>query len=424
MKNEKKHIVIIGAGFAGLKLARQLNNHYAYEITLIDKNNYHQFQPLFYQVAMANLDASNISFPLRTIFKKSTNIQVRLATVLNIENNTNTVTTNIGVFHYDYLVIATGAMTNYFGNTSIQKNAFPMKTTWEALQIRNTLIQHFEDAVSSKMVNSEKLLSIVIVGGGPTGVELSGALAEMKRDSLPLEYPELDFNKMQVYLLEGSPKLLGNMSEVSSKKSKEYLEEMGVMVKTSTIVKDFDGEKVVLNDGTEIESTIVIWASGVKGNVPNGIHPDLITKSNQITTNIYNQIVSDTSIYAIGDIAFIATETHPRGFPQLASVAIDQALNVANNFKLMADNKKIIPYKYVNKGSMATIGRNKAVVDLAKPNFSFQGFFAWIIWMTLHLFLLIGFKNRLIVFINWIYKYVTHRQSLSLLYQQINRKQD
>lgn len=421
MKN-KKQIIIVGAGFAGLKLARSLNNHPDYCITLIDKNNYHQFQPLFYQVAMASLDASNISFPLRHMFKKSENVSIRLASVINIDTQHNRIETTGGNFDFDYLVIATGATTNYFGNKNIEALTFPMKSTWEALQIRNSLLQHFEDAVSSKIAKSEKLLSVVIVGGGPTGVELSGALAEMKRDSLPNEYPELDFTKMEVYLLEGTGKLLGNMSEISSIKSKEYLEEMGVTVKLNTIVKEYDSKRVFLQDGSEIDSTLVIWAAGVTGNMPMGIQQTLVTKSNQIKTDIFNKVLSTDHIFALGDIAFIETELYPRGFPQLASVAIDQASNLANNFKLLASKKAMKPFKYVNKGSMATVGRNKAVVDLAKPELSFQGFFAWLIWMTLHLFLLIGFKNKLIVFINWIYKYFTRRQSLSLLFEPLRKK--
>ncbi len=417
-----KHIVIIGAGFAGLKIARSLNNHPNYRITLIDKNNYHQFQPLFYQVAMANLDASNISFPLRNIFEKSKNVSIRVESVVSIHCDTNSVQTEKQNFRYDYLIIATGATTNYFGNLVFQEKTFPMKSTFEALQIRNTLLQHFEDAVATKTANIEKLLSVVIVGGGPTGVELSGALAEMKNDSLPFEYPELDFTKMNIYLLEGTSKLLGNMSDTSSKKAKEYLSKLGVIVKTNAIVKEYDGYKLLLQDKTEIQSTFVIWAAGVKGNIPNGISPDLITKTNQIKTDIYNRVVSINNVFAVGDIAFIQTELHPKGFPQLASVAIDQAINVANNFIRLANKKAIQPFKYNNKGSMATIGRNKAVVDLANPKLSFQGFFAWIIWMTLHLFLLIGFKNRIIVFINWIYKYFTHRQSLALLFPALTVK--
>lgn len=417
----KKHIVIIGAGFAGLKLARILNNHTAYNITLIDKNNYHQFQPLFYQVAVANLDASNISFPLRNIFEKSKNVSIRIANVNFINSATNTIETSAGLFNYDYLVIATGAITNYFGNTAIAQFSFPMKSTWDALQIRNTLIQHFEDAVASTTLTTYKDLSIVIVGGGPTGVELSGALAEMKSDSLPYQYPELDFTKMVIYLIEGSDRLLANMSATSSKTAKIYLEKMGVTVKTNALVKAYDGAKIVLQDNSIIASTLVIWAAGVKGNVPQGINPILITKTNQLKTDVFNRVDLTENIFALGDIALIETELYTKGYPQLASVAIDQAKNLANNFKRIATQKTMLPYNYVNKGSMATVGRNKAVVDLARPALSFQGFPAWIVWMTLHLFLLIGFKNRIIVFVNWIYKYFTHRQSLALFYQGLKK---
>jgi NADH:quinone reductase (non-electrogenic) len=417
MLNINKHIIIIGAGFAGLKLARSLNNHSEYIITLIDKNNYHQFQPLFYQVAMANLDASNISFPLRSIFKKSKNVSIRVANVTNINTKKNQIETTAGNFKYDYLVIATGATTNYFGNESIQQKSFSMKTTLEALQIRNTLIKYLEEAVLNKV--PKNLLSIVIVGGGPTGVELSGALAEMKRDTFPLEYPELDFTSMQIYLLEGSQKLLASMSEASSKKSKEYLEELGVNVKTNTTVKEYDGTKVLLQNSSTIETRFVIWAAGIKGDIPAGINPDIISKSNQLKTDSYNKVISFDNVFALGDIALIESTEHPKGFPQLANVAIDQAKNLANNFKLMTEGKTIKPFYYVNKGTMATIGRNKAVVDLAKPKLSFQGFFAWLLWMTLHLFLLIGFKNKILVFINWIYKYFTHHQSLSLLFDPL-----
>lgn len=417
-----KHIIIIGAGFAGLKIARALNNHPHYRITLIDKNNFHQFQPLFYQVAMANLDASNISFPLRNIFEKSKNVRIRVETVTSINFDKNCIETEKEHFFYDYAIIATGATTNFFGNKAFQEKTFPMKSTFEALQIRNSLLQHFEDAVATNAVNVEKLLSVVIVGGGPTGVELSGALAEMKNDSLPFEYPELDFTQMNIYLLEGNSKLLANMSEVSSKKAKEYLTQLGVIVKTDAIVKEYDGQTLLLQDKTEIQSTFIIWAAGVKGNIPNGINSDLITKTNQLRADLFNRLISTNNVFAVGDIAFIQTELHPNGFPQLASVAIDQAQNVANNFIRMADDKSMLPYTYNNKGSMATIGRNKAVVDLAKPKISFQGFFAWIIWMTLHLFLLIGFKNRIIVFVNWIYKYLTHRQSLALIFPFLNKE--
>jgi NADH dehydrogenase len=421
-KNSQKHIVIVGAGFAGLKLARTLDNHPNYCITLIDKNNYHQFQPLFYQVAMANLDASNISFPLRNIFHKTNNVTIRVTEVTSIEVSKNVVATTNGNFAYDYLVIATGAVTNYFGNEAIEQNSFPMKTTWEALQIRNTLLEHFENAITANSLKALKLLSIVIVGGGPTGVELSGALAEMKTDTLPLEYPELDFTEMHIYLLEGSSKLLGAMKPVSSSKAKDYLEKLGVTVMLNTMVKEYNGRQVLLQNGNIIESTFVIWAAGVKGAIPKGIAPELISTTNQLRTDHFHKVLSTDNVYALGDVALMASDQYPKGYPQLASVAIDQSTNLANNFLRLVKNQSLVPFQYTNKGSMATVGRNKAVVDLAKPLLSFHGFFAWIIWMTLHLFLLIGFKNRLIVFINWIYKYITHQQSLALLFPNMHSK--
>jgi NADH:ubiquinone reductase (H+-translocating) len=417
-----KHIIIIGAGFAGLKIARSLNNHPHYRITLIDKNNYHQFQPLFYQVAMANLDASNISFPLRNIFAKSKNVHVRVTTVTNINAKLNEVETVSGNINYDYLVIATGATTNYFGNSVLAEKVFSMKSTFEAIQIRNTLLQHFEDAVNANKSKTKILLSVVIVGGGPTGVELSGALAEMKKDSLPFEYPELNFAEMKIYLLEGTSKLLSAMSEASSNKAKEYLQNLGVTVMLNTIVKEYDGKQVLLQDATVIESTFVIWAAGVTGNIPQGINTNYISKSNQIQTDIFHRVIGTENVFALGDVAIIESKLFPKGFPQLASVAIDQSKNLAKNFIRLAQNKSMLPFNYLNKGSMATIGRNKAVVDLERPKLSFHGFFAWIIWMTLHLFLLIGFKNRLIVFINWTYKYLTHRQSLALLFPDLTVK--
>lgn len=418
----RKHLVIIGAGFAGLKLARKLNNHPDFQITLIDKNNYHQFQPLLYQVASANLDASNVSFPLRNIFKRSKNVSIRIGEVFGINQESNKLETSFGRLGYDYLIIATGAITNFFGNSQIEARTFPMKSTLEALQIRNTMIQHFEDALSSKLADIETSLSIVVVGGGPTGVEMSGALAELKRDTLPLEYPELDFTKMQVILLEGGPKLLGTMSKVSSQKSESYLKDMGVTVMTNSLVKEYDGHTIILQNGTSIESSLVIWAAGVKGTYPAGIPTNTVTANQQLKTEQNNLLIGSENIFVLGDVAMMESEEFPKGYPQLASVAIGQAENLANNFIRMAKGQAILPYKFVDKGSMATVGRNKAVVDMAWPKWSFQGFFAWLVWMGLHLFLLIGFKNKIVVFINWVYKYFTFRQSLSLLFKPLARK--
>lgn len=421
---EKKHIIIIGAGFAGLKLARSLNNNSSYAITLIDKYNFHQFQPLFYQVATASLDASNISFPLRKIFQKSKNVRVKMAEVHNIIAEKNEIETSIGNIAYDFLVIATGADTNYFGNTNVMNNAFPMKTTIEALQLRNQIIQNFEDAaVTTNATDIEKLLNIVIVGGGPTGIELSGALAEMKKYVLPKEYPELDFTKMKIYLLEGADRVLGAMSEGSSKKSKQYLEKMGVMVKTNTVVKDYDGKQVILQDGNAIPSALVIWAAGIKGNILSGLDANIIVRGNRIKVDEYNKVIGTQNIFSLGDIAYMETAKYPKGHPQLASVAIDQAKNMAANFKRLAKTtQQLKPFKYFNKGTMATVGRKKAVVELSKPRMNLYGVIAWLIWMTLHLFLLMGFKNRVMVFINWTYKYFTFDQSLRLLFPPLVKK--
>jgi len=418
-----KHIVIIGAGFAGLKLARQLNNNKHYKITLIDKNNYHQFQPLLYQVATANLDASNVSFPLRTIFKHSKNVSVRITELKSINTANNTIETDTGTIEFDYLVIATGADTNYFGNDELSKNAFPMKSTLEALQLRNRIIQVFETAsICKDELELQKLLTIVVVGGGPTGIELSGALAEIKHEKLPGEYPELNINKVKILLLEGSSGLLSAMREPSSKRSEQYLKNMGVVVKTNTIVKSYDGNQVILTNGETIPSALVIWAAGIKGNVPAGIEQTLVAPGNRIMVDQMNRVEGFTNIFTLGDLAYMKTESHPKALPQLASVAIDQAKNLANNFKNMLANKPLEPYHYVNKGYMATVGQNKAVVDLEFPKWSLGGFLAWFIWMSLHLFLLIGFKNRIVVFIHWIYKYFLRTQSLSLLFEPLLRR--
>ena len=345
-----KNIVIIGAGFAGLKLARKLNDDPNFKVTLIDRNNYHQFQPLLYQVATANLDASNISFPLRNIFQNSKNVQVRITELLSVDTENNSIETSSGKIDYDYLVIATGADTNYFGNKDLKAHAFPMKSTLEALQLRNQIIQNFEDAsVSGNKETIEKLLNIVIVGGGPTGIELSGALAEMKHEKLPKEYPELDFRKMKIYLLEGGPKVLGNMTEISSKVSKHYLEKMGVTVKLNTRVKNYDGEKVHLADGSVIETALVIWAAGVTGNVPSGFDKKRIAPGNRIKVDTLNKVEASSNIYALGDIAYMETPCYPKGLPQLANVAIDQAINLAANLKNMTKGKDVTEYKYNNK---------------------------------------------------------------------------
>jgi NADH dehydrogenase len=414
-------VVIIGAGFAGLKLARSLNNKAGFEVLLVDKFNYHQFQPLFYQVATAALDASNISFPLRKAFHKSKNVRIRLATVLEIQPQNKLVIADTGDIPYDILVIASGADTNWFGNQQMMENAFPMKSTVEALQIRHRIIQNFEDVLISKdAMQVKRLMTIVIVGGGPTGVEMAGAISEMKKYVLPADYPEIDFKKMKIYLMEGGPKTLGVMGEKSAAESQKYLEQFGVEVRTNTVVKDYDGLTATLSSGEKIETATVIWAAGIRGNVPKGIDSSLIVRGNRIKVDRYNKVLGFDDIYSVGDVAYMETPKFPTGHPQVANVAINQAKNVANNLRRMemkSNNNTLEEFEYHDKGSLATVGRNKAVVDLPKPKLHFKGFLAWVIWMGLHLFLIVGVKNRILVFINWVYNYITYDQSLRLIFK-------
>lgn len=419
-------VVIAGAGFGGLRLARQLNNKAGFEVTLVDRFNYHQFQPLFYQVATAGLDASNISFPLRKVFQKSKNVRIRLAEIRQILPEQHLLETDAEQIPYDVLVLAMGAGTNFFGNAQLEEHAFPMKSTVEALQLRYRILQNLESALT--VTNSEelqRLMNIVVVGGGPTGVELAGALAEMKQYVLPKEYPELDFSKMHIWLLEGSGKTLSTMSEQSSARSLRYLEKLGVKVKTNTLVKDYDGKTVILADSQEpIPSATVIWAAGIKGNIPEGIDKDMIAKGNRIKTDRYCRVLGQSNIYAIGDLACMETTDYPQGHPMVAPVAMQMADLVAGNLKLLERKSKKgnqLEFVYRNKGSMATVGRNLAVVDIPKPKLRLGGFIAWMIWMGLHLMLILGVKNRFFVFCNWLYNYVTYDQNLRLIFREFDK---
>jgi len=411
-------IIVIGGGFAGLKFVQELKNKDQVEVLLLDKVNYHQFQPLFYQVATAGLDASNISFPLRKVFHDCNNVKIRITNVSAIDSDQNKVITDTGTYEYDILVIATGAGTNFFGNANIASHAFPMKSTLEALQLKNHIINNFEQILQVHTIEErQRYLNFVIVGAGPTGVELSGALAEMKTHILPKDYPEIDFSKMTIHLLEGSGKTLAAMSEASSKQSQQYLEQLGVTVMLNTVVKDYDGKTVLLNDGKTIESNVVIWAAGIKGNVPSGISPDLIVRGNRIKVDRYNRVIGSTNIYAIGDIAYMETPLYKSGHPQLANVAINQGKNLGKNILESLKKstiKNLKEFEYSDKGSMATVGKAKAVVDIPKPKIHIGGWLAWIIWMSLHLMLILGVKNKFQIFINWFYKYFTNDQSLRL----------
>ena len=420
-------LVIIGGGFGGLRLARELSNKAGFEITLLDRFNYHQFQPLFYQVATAGLDASNISFPLRKVFHHSKNVRFCMAEVKEIAHLQNKVVTDIGDFKYDRLIIATGADTNFFGNELMAANAMPMKSTVEAIELRHRMLKNFEDAASTKdLLELERLMTVVIVGGGPTGVELSGAIADMRRFVLPKDYPELDFSKMKIILLEGTSKTLASMSEKSSQQSQQYLEDLKVEVRTNSILNSYDGKTAVLKDGTSIETALVIWAAGIKGNVLPGIEPTIIAKGNRIKVNRHCLVNGFENVYAIGDVAFMDSDTaYPNGHPQVAPVAIQHADMLVNNLKLIqmkSNNDRMMEFVYNDQGAMATVGRKLAVVDVPKPKLHFGGFLAWLVWMFLHLMLILGVKNRLSVFFNWFYNYFTKDQNLRLIFK-VNYKE-
>ncbi|MDO8999098.1 MAG: NAD(P)/FAD-dependent oxidoreductase [Bacteroidota bacterium] len=407
-----KKIVIIGAGFAGLRLARKLKNK-NFEVWLIDKNNYHQFQPLFYQVATSGLEPSSIAFPLRKVFQHYKNIHIRYAEVYEIYPAKKSILTSIGEINYDYLVIATGADTNFFGNQLVEKNALPMKSLSEALNLRNRILQNLENALVADKDTKAALLNIVIVGGGPTGVEVSGALAEMKIHVLPKDYPELDFNKMNIYLVEAGSKTLASMSTEASAKSESYLNKLGVNVLTSTQVTSYDGNEVVFSNGDKIKTKNLIWAAGVKGNLIKGLPENVIAKGNRIKVNRFNEVEGIKDVFALGDIAFMVTDKYPNGHPQVATVANNQADILFKNILNLQNQKTLIQFEYKDRGGMATVGRNLAVVDL--PFLKFQGFFAWLFWMFLHLMLILGVKNKLLIFINWMWSYFTFDQSFRLI---------
>ena len=408
----KPKIIVIGGGFAGVQIVRELDEN-IFDILLIDKINHHQFQPLFYQVATSQIEPSSISFPLRNIFKHKKNIQIRLTEVLSIDKNNHKIHTTIGEFEYDYLVIAVGCTTNFFGNDNLKKHTFTLKSTYDAITIRNHILQTFEDIISAKQESKESLLNLVIVGAGPTGVELSGAFAEIKRDILPKDYKGIDFSKFKIFLIEGSKNTLNNMSDEAKVASKKYLEQMGVIIITETFVKEYDGDILTLSTGVTLKTKTVIWAAGVTGNKIDGLPENIIVVGNRLKVDRINKVFEIQDIFAVGDIAYMETPKYPKAHPQVANVAINQAKLLAKNLKLLTQNKPTIHFEYKDRGSMATVGRNKAVVDL--PSFRFKGYFAWLAWMFLHLMLILSVKNKLIIFINWAWAYITKDTSLRLI---------
>lgn len=408
----KQKIVILGAGFAGIQLAKTLDEN-LFDVLLIDKLNHHQFQPLFYQVATSQLEPSSISFPIRYIFQQKKNIDIRMAEVEHINTDTKSIATSIGAFSYDALVIAIGCKTNFFGNAAIEENAFTLKSTYEAIEIRNHILATFEALLSATEDEKEYLYNLVIVGAGPTGVELSGAFSEIKKYNLPNDFPKVDFSKFTISLIEGSKHTLNSMSEHSKRVSEQYLREMGIKLYTETYVKEYDGKVLTLSTGEYIKTKTVIWAAGVTANIINGLPKEAFTQGNRLICDRTNKVQGLNDVYAIGDVCFMATPLYAKGHPQVANVAINQAKNLAYNLKAIIAQTKTRLFEYKDLGSMATIGRNKAVVDIGK--FKIKGYFAWLIWMFLHLMLILSVKNKVIIFIQWTWAYITKDSSLRLI---------
>lgn len=413
-------VVIIGGGFAGINLAKALGNK-PVQVVLIDKRNYHTFQPLLYQVSSAGLEPDSIAYPLRKVIKRYKNIYFRMTKVRNIDADAKQINTDIGDLSYDYLVIATGTKTNYFGNKAIETYSMPMKKIPQALNIRSLILQNFEQAAITNYKAARKaLLNFVIVGGGPTGVELAGAIAELKNHILPKDYRDLTPSDMQIYLLEGSSRVLPTMSAESSKKAARFLNKLGVLVHCNTFVKDYDGKKVTTNLSLKLESETLIWAAGVTGDLVAGLKAEaLMERANRYKVNAYNQVEGYSDIFALGDIAMMASEVYPNGHPQVAQPAIQQGQLLGKNIMKLVQGKPLKKFKYIDKGSMATVGRNKAVVDL--KHYKFGGFFAWLIWMFVHLMALVGFRNRVVVFVNWCYNYINFDKSARLIIRPFNK---
>lgn len=417
-RNQKKRVVIVGGGLGGLRLAEDLYGS-GMQVVLIDKNNFHQFPPLIYQIASAGIDPSSISFPFRQIFRKRKDFYFRMAEARMVDTEKKILQTSIGKIDYDYLVLAAGATTNFFGNKNIEEWAIPMKTVPEAMGLRNALLSNFERALTCATEEErQELLNVVIVGGGATGVEIAGALSEMKRYVIPYDYPDMDSSLMHIYLIEAGDRLLAGMSQDSSKKAYDFLKSMGVDIQFGKMVTDYRDHKVIMKDGTEIPTRTFLWVSGIRANAMPGISEDHLGRGFRFKVDQFNRIPGLNDVFAIGDQCLQTTDpAYPNGHPQVAQVAIQQAKNLAKNIKRIneghADDNSLTPFKYNNLGSMATIGRNKAVVEIGK--FHIQGFFAWILWLVVHLRSILGVKNKMMVLLNWLWKYVSYNDSIRMI---------
>jgi NADH dehydrogenase len=414
-------VVIVGGGFGGIQVAKQLADK-PVEVVLLDKHNYHTFQPLLYQVATGGLEAESIGFSLRKNFEGQKNLRFRIAEVSNIDTEKNIVQTDIGPIPYDYLVIATGSTTNFFGNKDIEKYAMPMKSIPEALNLRYMVLQNLEEAIL-KPSKEERApyLSFVLVGAGPTGVELAGALAELRNHVLHKDYPELSKDEMKVYLVDFLPRVLGPFSEQGSKAAEGFLTKMGVELLLNVKVDSYDGNEIKFEGGKSIRTKNVIWSAGVAGVVPGGINKEAIERGNRIKVDNICRVVGTSNIFAIGDVAAMITDDTPKGHPGVAQVAIQMGQLTGKNITRLVRGEQPEPFKYFDKGSLATIGRNKAIADLGKIRF--QGFFAWLIWMFVHLISLMGGRNRVIVFINWVASYVNNNGGSRLIIRKFEPEQ-
>jgi NADH dehydrogenase len=411
--SDKKRVVIVGCGFGGLTLARKLKNS-GYQVVVIDKHNYHQFPPLFYQVASAGLDASSILFPLRKIFQNYKDYHIRKAEVKAIDSVNKKLITTGGTIRYDYVVLAHGATNSFFGSEEMQKHSKAMKTIAEVIDLRNNLLMNFENALTvNSDIERDKYLKIVIIGGGPSGVEIAGALAEMNKHIIPKDYPELRSNRPKIFLIEAADRLLNIMSQRSSLKAREFLEKSGVNVLTKTKVTGCDDENVYFDNGNSIKTNMIIWTAGIKGNLIDGIGSEAYTKTGRIIVDRYNRVNGLQDIFALGDICFMTEEKYPKGHPQVAQVAIQQANLLARNLKSRLKDKPEKEFHYRDLGTMATIGRHLAVVEL--PFIHFHGILGWYVWMFIHLMGIVGVRNKLIIFVNWAWKYITYDQSTRLI---------
>ncbi|SFU38821.1 NADH dehydrogenase [Pustulibacterium marinum] len=414
---EKKHVVIIGGGFSGVNLLKKLRNNNQYEITLVDKNNYNFFPPLIYQVATGFLEPSSISYPFRRLTSKRKNTHFWLGEVEKIDTQNKQIHLNNGSLTYDILVLAAGTQTNYFGMENIEKHAIPMNTLEDALNMRNLLLQRVEKACKIQSIEKRReYLNIVIAGGGPTGVEVAGMFAELRKRIVKTEYPELVGTNSKVYIVNSPNCLLPPMSRKSQQYAENRLKNYGVEVLLKTRVSDFNGEEVFLNNGETIKTKNLIWATGVEGIVFEGIPAESYTKGKRLETNSFHEVKDLNDVYALGDASLcLGDENFPDGHPQLAQVAIQQAQNLAHNLKSKTKNKPLKKFQYKDKGSMAIIGKSRAVADIPKPKFHLQGFVALMVWAFIHLFSLISYTDRLRTFINWVISYTTQDQDLRMI---------